>query len=312
MTPATRHDGALPLDADLLARFEAGLDPAALHRSSIPARLIGYGEISAIFVLDGLPDIAFKRMPLFGTRTAAADYGRMHEAYCRHLVSAGLHLPPSTTTVVAVPGRPVVLYIAQRRLNARTLAHRRLDRLTEDGFREMLAGITDALNGVWAYNARMGPGVEIGIDGQLSNWSDTPGGLCYIDTSTPLMRLAGREQLDPELLLQAAPPALRWLLRLFFVEDVVSRYYDPRSVLVDLVANLFKEQRPDLIPLAVKTVNDTRPAAAAAITQDDVRRYYREDRRIWQLFLAFRRLDRWRCRKRGRRYEFILPGKINR
>lgn len=40
---------------------------------------------------------------------------------------------------------------------------------------------------------------------------------------------------------------------------------------------------------------------------------HREDKMLWRLFLAFRRIDRWL--KDGllrRRYEFILPGRIQR
>ena len=118
----------LAVDETLLGRFEAGLDPLALETSGIPARLIGYGEISAIFEIDAHPGIAYKRMPLFDTTDAAEAYARMHETYCRHLTAAGLTLPESGACVVAAPGRPVVLYIAQRRLPEKTLAHRRLTR----------------------------------------------------------------------------------------------------------------------------------------------------------------------------------------
>ena len=49
------------------------------------------------------------------------------------------------------------------------------------------------------------------------------------------------------------------------------------------------------------------------LTTEEVAAYYREDRLIWSLFLAFRRLDRWMTiRLRRRRYEFILPGRIRR
>jgi hypothetical protein len=50
-----------------------------------------------------------------------------------------------------------------------------------------------------------------------------------------------------------------------------------------------------------------------ALTEAEVTQYYRQDKLIWTLFLAFRRLDRWVTTKLfRRRYEFILPGKIKR
>ena len=44
-----------------------------------------------------------------------------------------------------------------------------------------------------------------------------------------------------------------------------------------------------------------------------VEKYYKEDKLIWSLFLAFRKLDRWlKTVLFRKRYEFILPGKIKR
>ncbi len=46
---------------------------------------------------------------------------------------------------------------------------------------------------------------------------------------------------------------------------------------------------------------------------EEVKKYYREDKLIWTLFLAFRRIDRWLTIKLLRkRYEYVLPGKIKR
>jgi len=121
------------------------------------------------------------------------------------------------------------------------------------------------------------------------------------------------EQLDPELLLQSAPGFLRWILRLFFLDDVMNRYYDRRQVYIDLAANLHKEQRPDLIPVMLKIINRNKPETMPPLTEDEINKYYKEDKRIWTLFLAFRKIDRWLTTKLFRKtYNFILPGKIKR
>jgi hypothetical protein len=93
----------------------------------------------------------------------------------------------------------------------------------------------------------------------------------------------------------------------------MNRYYNPRQVYMDLAANLYKEQRPDLIPLMVATINRYLTTDQKPLSEAEVASYYREDKLIWTLFLAFRRVDRWikRCLLH-RRYEFILPGKIKR
>jgi hypothetical protein len=159
--------------------------------------------------------------------------------------------------------------------------------------------------------------LEVAIDGQLSNWcfvATDPARVTFVDTGTPIFRLQGREQLDPEPLLRSAPAWLRWVLRWLFLDEVMSRYYDPRRVFLDLAANLHKEQRPDLIPMALEVLNAAGdPRSAPPLTFREVDAYYRRDKVIWQLFLGFRRLDRWIARRvLGRRYEFILPGAIRR
>ncbi len=93
----------------------------------------------------------------------------------------------------------------------------------------------------------------------------------------------------------------------------MDRYYDLRLVFIDLTANLHKEQKPVLIPEVVKAANHLLPDRTKKITLKEVDSYYKEDKFIWQLFLFFRKIDRWFTNKVfGKRYQFILPGKIKR
>lgn len=307
----------MDIDSDLIERFEAGLDPQNLDRSAIPAQLIGFGEISAIFQIATDTSRAYKRMPLFKTVAEAAQYAGLYQAYCHQLTRAGLNLPESDTHIVALPQRPVVLYIVQAQLPAACIVNRLIQELNNPDFETLLGKILGAMSRFWEYNRSLQPDLELAIDGQISNWALTADGsaetLYFIDTSTPFIRHSGVEQLDPELLLQAAPSFLRWLIRWLFVDDVMTRYYDPRQVLIDLAANLIKEQRPDLVAPAVALINVHLPENLPPVTSTDVERYYREDKFIWTLFLAFRKLDRTRTKYFSRKkYEFILPGTIKR
>jgi hypothetical protein len=181
---------------------------------------------------------------------------------------------------------------------------------------------------VWAFN-QANPGRAIGIDGQISNWAiagfnaDNPQvnrdtGLLYFDTSTPMMKKDGVEQLDPELFLRSAPSFLRWLIRWLFLEGVMTRYYDARLVTIDLIANFFKEQRPELVPALIEAANEFyadegRALGIAPLTEKEVKSYYDEDKIIWIVFLALRRFDRWLHMYMLRRpYIYILPGNIKR
>ena len=301
------------VDIELLARFEAGIDPRDIESSSIPASLLGYGEISAVFKIQGLP-LAFKRLPVFSDRAQAEDYAEKYLEYCGLLREAGLDLPESEPVIVQAPGRPPTLYIAQQLQPSERFGHRLLETLTQEEAGRLFNEIAANIAKVWEFNDSR-PEFELAVDGQLSNWVRpvAGGGLKFVDTSTPLFRKSGVEQLDPGLLLKAAPWFLRWLFNLFFVDDVINRYYDPRQVLIDLAANLFKEQRPDLIPLALEAAKKVLPPELEGITKEDIEKYYRQDKFIWTLFLSVRRLDRWLSAKVfRRRYEFILPGPINR
>jgi hypothetical protein len=148
-------------------------------------------------------------------------------------------------------------------------------------------------------------------DGQLPN----PITLQYLDTSSPLMQKNGVEQLDVELFLRSAPSFLRWLLRWLFLEDVATRYYDMRQVIIDLLGNLYKEQLPDLVPSCVTIANQFLGdgfSTVATITVKDVESYYREDAMIWRIYLTSRRFDRWLHRLFGKPYPYVLPGHIKR
>ena len=93
----------------------------------------------------------------------------------------------------------------------------------------------------------------------------------------------------------------------------MNRYYDQRLVYIDLAGNLYKEQRPDLILNTIDIINQHLSDNLKPLTIEEVEKYYREDKLIWTLFLAFRRIDLWLTIKLLRkRYEYVLPGKIKR
>ena len=305
------------LDHDLLEQFEAGLNPQAIEDSVVPAVLLGYGEISAIFQIRDDTSIAYKRMPLFDSTAGASAYAELYKEYCALLEKAGVNLPASATTIVEIPGRPVVMYIGQRAFPAQRICNKLIHEFSSDQTQKLIRRILEYQVEIREFNNTVMPDLEIAVDGQISNWVlegdlDT-GTIFYLDTSTPFIRKKGAHQLDPELVLQAAPAFLRWLVRWLFVDEVLDRYYDPRKNMIDLAANLFKEQRPDLIPMVIETINESLPDDIPPLSQSDVEKYYKEDKFIWALFLTLRRLDRFLTTKIFRkRYEFILPGKIQR
>ncbi|NOZ70355.1 MAG: hypothetical protein GXP38_00335 [Chloroflexi bacterium] len=319
------------LDVDLvrLQAFERQLDPLHPEASQIPARVLGYGEISTVFAI-GDDDLAYKRMPIFRNQAEIDRYEVIYDEYNRLLQEEiGIHLPAhSRVRVRSGEDGGEVLFLVQERLPAASIGNQALLWLGHDDILRLVHGVLEELLKVWVFNKRQEQ-IEVGIDGQISNWAiadfkpthpilPSDFELIYIDTSTPLFRVAGEEQLEAELFLRSAPSFLAWLLRLLFLDDVIGRYYDFRRVVIDLIANFYKEQQAELIPELVSLANTFFAQQAAdlslePITQKDVASYYREDALIWRLYQGARRLDRWlHTRILHKPYPYILPGPVKR
>ena len=319
------------IQGDLLLEFECGLDPLYPERSEIPCHILGYGEISTVFEIDvnSMRNLAIKRMCIFESLEEAQAYTSVFLEYNRRLENeVGLYLPPyGYALMMSNKDRPV-FYILQKRMSPQSVGNLALQHCSPQEIKTLLRFVLRELNKVWQYN-QIHEDTRVGIDGQISNWAidrflpDQPSledgvVLLYLDTSTPLYCQHGVEQLNPELFLRSAPPYLVWILRLLFVKDVMTRYYDPRKVILDLIANFYKEQRHELVPDLVVEANkflsnEARDLKIAEITVREVRSYYREDEIIWRLYLAMRRFDRFMRRKvLHQDYPYILPGIIKR
>jgi len=322
---------ALNIDQALLEEFERHLDPRRPEESEIPARVLGYGEISTVFEIgtDEQKDIAYKRMPIFENNEELVEYEKIFREYIRLLnEEVGLELPPYDYTSLTSDTGRLVMFLAQKKLVAESVGNKAMHLLPPEETMRLARQIFRELKKVWLFNKEQDK-YEIGIDGQISNWSikgfvpDNPRlpdeiELVYFDTSTPLFRVDGVEQLDPELFLRSAPSFMVWLVRWLFLEDVMTRYYDFRLVAIDLVGNFYKEQLPEMIPELVDMANDFFTGEAeelgiAPITIKDVKSYYREDALIWTLYLSMREFDRFlRTKILRKEYPYILPGKIKR
>lgn len=305
------------LDIDLLRRFEEGLDTLRVTRSAIQARILGYGEISCIFSIEGENGVAYKRMPLFADRASAESYEANYHKYCTLLENAGLRLPDTATAVIEVPNRPVCLYIAQPLLEPGDFCNAILRNSDSKTAKSVVDLVARSLLLVRDFNETNAPGLELGVDGQISNWAmpgrDTGQPPLFLDTSTPLFRVNGAETMDPELLLQATPFFMRFIVKNFFLDEVMTRYYDLRRIFTDIAANLGKERLPHLAEDALAVLNSRLPKGCPPITGAEVAGYYRKDKMIWRSFLALRKMDRFfQTRLKKSPYPFILPDRINR
>ncbi len=316
------------IDIELLREFERGLDPRHPEAGAIPAHILGYGEISTVFEIGEARggNLAYKRMPIFREELELDAYRHIYHEY-NHLLTSevGLTIPPHGEVSFTEGGR-ILCFLFQEKLPPQSIGSRAIHLVPEFQVLLLVRLVLRELRKVWEFS-RASSRFEIGIDGQISNWalagaSGAPevspdSRLLYLDTSTPLYRVEGDEQIDPELFLRSAPSFLVWLIRLLFLEDVVTRYYDFRLVTIDLIANFYKEQMRDLIPALIEEANDffatESDFAIAPITRKEVDAYYREDALIWRLYLGARKVDRFlRTRVTRSGYPYILPDKIER
>jgi len=322
----------LDFDRALLKQFESGLDPRHPDKGNIPAKVIGYGEISTVLEIGagGGSNLAYKRVPIFRNESEVESYEALYKDYIQTMNDRiGIQVVASDIAKITDERRNrVLIYIMQEKLPTESIGHKAIHRLQAHDVNRLVLAILTELSKVFDFNQRNKGNLELGIDGQISNWAvvnfnpetarlDETISLVYFDTSTPLTRRDGREQLDPELFLRSAPSFLVWLLRWLFLEDVMIRYYDFRKVGIDLIANFYKEQKPELIPGLVDTVNEffsaqIRDGGMKPLSVEEIKAYYREDAMIWRLYLAFRKVDRSLHNLLGKYYPYILPDKVKR
>jgi hypothetical protein len=317
------------IDRVALSEFEQGLNVRHPDRSRIPARVLGFGEISTVLEIQSAQagNLAYKRMPMFRDEAEVARYAALYDEYVDALQSrGGIRVVAGELIKVQSARGRVVAYITQEKLPPHSIAHRAIQHLPAGEATRLVQAVLQETQKVFDFNRANADELELGFDGQISNWAIVgldaesqrlPAEIClvYLDTSTPLMRKGGREQLDSELFLRSAPFFLAWLLRLLYLDEVLTRYYDFRRVTLDLVANFYKEQRADLIPALIDLAN----AAFAAqsdqlkpLTAQEVAAYYKQDAQLWSAYLAARKVDRFLQRLIGKEYPYILPGKIKR
>ncbi len=329
--PILKNPAGVEIRAAQLMDFERGLDPLKPEMSKIPCHILGYGEISTVFEIqvNGLQNLALKRMCVFQAVEELQNYLATYIEYNRRLENViGLHLPAHGYLAFNCDAGYPIFYIIQKKLAPGSICSKALHHLSLAETVALFQAVLGELYKVWEYNLSQ-PGAQVGIDGQLSNWAiegfdpyhpcfPKDATLFYIDTSTPFCIQDNVEQLNPELFLRAAPTYLVWILRLLFLKDVMVRYYDPRKVIIDIIANFYKEQKPELIPNMVACANDFIAHLGSdldlqPITDKEVRNYYREDKIIWSMYLSMRQFDRLiRKKVLHRDYPYILPKKIKR
>ncbi|HET8593035.1 MAG TPA: DUF6206 family protein [Solirubrobacterales bacterium] len=266
--------------------------------------VLGYGEISLVL---GWPPEGFrfacKRLPPFRSRAQFDAYRETLRDYVSALESAGVRVVDTELRAVERDDGGIAGYVVQPMLPTDQLAPALLRQAAPEPGHPLVDAVASTVAAV------VSP--SLGLDAQLANWTWDGERLTYFDVSTPLIwSPEGRSRLDLDLIVQAYPAMLRWHLRRFVAPGILDTYRNLRKAYLDLSGNLLKERLDGWLPRFLERANThlTEP-----LDEDEVRRYYRSDARLWGALLRIRRVDRaWRRRVRRRPYPFLLPGRIER
>jgi len=320
----------MKINTDLIVKLEETIDTIHPERGEIPIKILGFGEISLVFELVDDPEkIAYKRLPIFDNEKQVKRHVNAYNEYNRILKEdIGLNVPDYGALWLKGPTGGIVLYCAQEKIPPESIGNRIIHELNNNDVKKLVLLVMRELKKVWAFN-KDNVNINVGLDGQISNFSllgydpsnpkiSENAKLLYVDTSTPMYRINEVEAMEAILFLKSAPSFIRWLLKALFLQEVMDRYYDWRLVTIDLIANFFKEQKPEIIPGLLKVVNkffadEVNEFNIEPITFEEVHSYYKNDKMIWVVFQAFRKFDRFLKTKLFRKkYDFYLPEKIER
>jgi hypothetical protein len=304
---------------ETLADFESGLDllkPEGRHHGT---RVLDYGELTVVLVLSTLPGRAVKRVSGFADETEASQYAESVRRYIGLLEGRGI--PVVETDVFSVTGKTSVVYLVQPLLDRGRIGNSLLHSASTDELSGIIERILDRIASSLRANEQDPDGLEVTADAQISNWYFPEDGTSplLLDVGTPVMRVGGEIKASSGFIYRSFPQPIRWVLeRIQIVEDYYRDYFDLRLNITDMLGNFVKEKAAHRLPEGVKIVNrwlDRQPEGRHVdpFTLEEIERYYKSDAFLLELSLKARRVTRFiQVRLLRRRYDYILPGKIER
>ncbi len=300
-------------------------------------KILGIGEITTTIELQGpgaprrrKPEdqtwvgLAIKKAPGFPDRESAGKYSSLCYEYEDFLSrNLGIKTPYAEHRLIAEKDGRWLVYNFQERLPGESIACLIIQVADLETIEEIFSRLLSEMKKLFLWN-RSHPEYLIGFDGQIPNWSfprfgpghpalDKDEPLFYLDTTTPLIRRDGKEQLDTEIFIKSIPLFLRPIIRRTLLKEVLDRYYRPRDVILDLLASLLTHHRPDLLAGMVELVNQWLEQNLSELplkpyTAKEIVGYNRQDVWIWKFFRQMKRVDRLITEKiMGKTYGQRLP-----
>lgn len=281
-----------------LGALEADVAHALTTGDTRRLRLVGHGEISLVlgWPADD-PVVACKRLPPFPSFWAFEKYREVVLRYVGELRGRGVRVVDTQLHHVRRGDGRVIGFHVQPFLPPDALAVDVLRATPPAAGHPLLDAVVDAV--VRATTER------IGVDAQLSNWMWLDGEPWQLDLTTPfLLDARRRPAFDLSPFLASLPGVVRPLVGREMTK-LILRWTTARGSLLDLAANLLKEELTGWLEPALASIN---ARVDTPVTRAEAERVHAQDRRLWPVLLRLQRVNRWWQRRvRHRRYEFLLP-----
>ena len=249
------------------------------HGGDHGLNIIGQGSISVAIEWRGVAVV--KPLPPFPSRTVFDAYSSVLRRHFQTLEEGGVGVLPTTLQGLEDERGAWAGWLVQPRVPPELLLPQRLRSF---GRAEAVATLADL-----AAHVASVVSPRFGLDADITNWCVGEGGrLLLLDCSTPLLRdERGHGLLDLDVFLAPLPRVLRAPVRLFVVPRLINKFFDRRSLFIDVLSGFYSEQLshllPEVLPLWSSLVEQR-------ITEDEVLRYKRRNERLWRTLAALERL----------------------
>ncbi|MFX0042243.1 MAG: DUF6206 family protein [Candidatus Hodarchaeota archaeon] len=318
------------VNIELLKEFEKTIDTAHPEKGKIPAKVLGSGEMSVVIeILNDPENLVYKRMPIFDTEQQAKKHKFVFKTYNR-ILNQNLDIVTPDFEIVWFKDDEgkIAFYGIQEKILTESIGNNVIHQVSDREVINLVLLALKEMKKIWSFNKKKTK-LQVGFDAQISNFAivdydpespsvDENTKLIYIDTVPPFFRVNGKEAMEIKFVVKSIPWFLRTALYYLFAPGIINGYYDWRVTAVDMIANFFKEQKPEIIPRLVREVNkffarEAKEFDIKPITVKEVVKYYKFDKFVWVLLYNMRRIDRF-IKKRifKKKYIFYIPEKIKR
>lgn len=290
-----------------------------LNSTTLSLKVLGFGEISTVVEIQDLKNklknnFVYKKLPVFNNYPDIKQYKKVFFGYLKLLKDLKINLPLQELKIVK--NKNFIVFVKQEKLNTESIGNKLIHKLPKNKCLFFIEEIFVQLLKIYNFNISQEK-IKIGIDGQISNWALENNKIFYLDITSPLYRINNIEQINPEIFLKSSPLPLRILIKKFFLQDVLDRYYNFRLIIIDLIANFFKEDKKELIKPTIKLANNfiikNINEELKKINYKEVKDYYKLDAFIWKFFQFSRKVDKFIITKIfKKKYDILLPEKIKR